>query len=151
VPVTPDFVYLVSDCPHDWLFPQCAAVVSLPIYCDTWDRVGILLFSSIWLCLSRRSTHMLTWKASLHISFRPACGERLLTFDHHFDCDLMVIVSECICRFIMVGQAQQLQVSRLRYSPFPEQNVNPFFYTFIYHTIPLHPLQCWILLFLRCC
>jgi hypothetical protein len=30
VPVTPDFVYLVSDCPHDWLFPQCAAVVSPP-------------------------------------------------------------------------------------------------------------------------
>jgi hypothetical protein len=27
VPVTPDFVYLVSDCPHDWLFPQCAAVI----------------------------------------------------------------------------------------------------------------------------
>ncbi|CAK9264909.1 unnamed protein product [Sphagnum jensenii] len=27
MPVTPDFVYLVSDCPHDWLFPQCAAVI----------------------------------------------------------------------------------------------------------------------------
>ncbi|CAK9207628.1 unnamed protein product [Sphagnum jensenii] len=27
LPVTPDFVYLVSDCPHDWLFPQCAAVI----------------------------------------------------------------------------------------------------------------------------
>ena len=24
----PDSVLLLKDCPHDWLFPQCAAVVS---------------------------------------------------------------------------------------------------------------------------
>ncbi|KAH7446309.1 hypothetical protein KP509_01G051000 [Ceratopteris richardii] len=24
---TPDFIYLLENCPHDWLFPQCAAVV----------------------------------------------------------------------------------------------------------------------------
>lgn len=28
---TPDNVYLLSDCPHDWLFPRCAAVVRISI------------------------------------------------------------------------------------------------------------------------
>ncbi|CAK9860985.1 unnamed protein product [Sphagnum jensenii] len=27
LPQPPKFVYLLQDCPHDWLFPQCAAVV----------------------------------------------------------------------------------------------------------------------------
>ncbi|XP_073389856.1 sterol 3-beta-glucosyltransferase UGT80A2 isoform X2 [Physcomitrium patens] len=27
LPEVPDNVYLLSDCPHDWLFPRCAAVV----------------------------------------------------------------------------------------------------------------------------
>ena len=25
---TPENVFLLVDCPHDWLFPQCSAVVS---------------------------------------------------------------------------------------------------------------------------
>lgn len=28
VTIVPDSVFLLEDCPHDWLFPQCAAVVS---------------------------------------------------------------------------------------------------------------------------
>ncbi|XXG73523.1 hypothetical protein AAC387_Pa07g2428 [Persea americana] len=27
LPEVPDFVFLLEDCPHDWLFPQCSAVV----------------------------------------------------------------------------------------------------------------------------
>ncbi|RZR99288.1 hypothetical protein BHM03_00028803 [Ensete ventricosum] len=29
-------VYLLGDCPHDWLFPQCSAVVSFQIHGSSW-------------------------------------------------------------------------------------------------------------------
>lgn len=28
----PDSIFLIEECPHDWLFPQCSAVVSLYVY-----------------------------------------------------------------------------------------------------------------------
>ena len=27
----PDNVFLLEECPHDWLFPQCSAVVSFTL------------------------------------------------------------------------------------------------------------------------
>lgn len=52
VPEVPENIYLVSDCPHDWLFPRCAAVVSastftiaiveLPSLCFKWNLTRFL-------------------------------------------------------------------------------------------------------------
>lgn len=41
-----DFVYLLDNCPHDWLFTQCAAVVS----CLLFDYSSGSSFLAIWIC-----------------------------------------------------------------------------------------------------
>jgi hypothetical protein len=40
-----DFVYLVQDCPHDWLFPKCAAVVRLLLHSRTLIESIIYIIS----------------------------------------------------------------------------------------------------------
>ncbi len=123
VPVTPDFVYLVSDCPHDWLFPQCAAVVRPPqplFFSKQITTQTLSCFHSLQLFHDRRCADMLAQRAQnlLH-TWICLWSMMLPPFFDNSGCNRVIMVSECLCRFIMVGQAQQLQVLRLRYYSFP--------------------------------
>ncbi|RVW48964.1 Sterol 3-beta-glucosyltransferase UGT80B1 [Vitis vinifera] len=56
LPEVPDYVFLLEECPHDWLFPRCSAVVSCILSClgSSWWRwnhsyrtQGWVIFSSL--------------------------------------------------------------------------------------------------------
>ena len=54
-----DFVYLAQDCPHDWLFPQCAAVVSLLLHSRTLITLIRALNNCLALKLEWNTTYLL--------------------------------------------------------------------------------------------
>jgi hypothetical protein len=47
----PDSVFLLKDCPHDWLFPQCAAVVSDIIRLWLCCKLNLCAVGQYGLCL----------------------------------------------------------------------------------------------------
>jgi hypothetical protein len=124
VPVTPDFVYLVTDCPHDWLFPQCAAVVSppQPLFFQNKSQHKHCLASIVYSC-SMTGDVLTCWLGELRIFYTLhwICLWSMMwpPFFDNSGCNRVIMVSEFLCRFIMVGQAQQQQVLRLQYYSFP--------------------------------
>lgn len=47
----PENIFLLADCPHDWLFPQCAAVVQSS-YMASWESILGFTLQIVPLCAS---------------------------------------------------------------------------------------------------